>query len=185
MRILLVNTWFHNKNLYALRRYKNIQVDEINAVQMLDCMDLSVYDCVYSPSAPVNVSLYPRVLFIFGPHFSTFPDSRIDTIKCRRSVYVHPSQWAVNVWAQSNACDGLQLAVLPFGIDTERFNEIKPVAERDKVFIYFKTRHPHELTLIECFLQTQSVDYKIFNYDRNTEKRITLIIYTILNMVFG
>ena len=39
------------------------------------------HDVIYSPSNPIDASLYPNKKFIFGPHFSTFPNEKVVSIK--------------------------------------------------------------------------------------------------------
>ena len=73
-KILYVNTWMHPKNHHSIKSYKNITLHEINNVALIDTIDLSMFDCVYSPSSPINVEKYPNTKFLFGPHFSVFPE---------------------------------------------------------------------------------------------------------------
>lgn len=63
-KILFVNNWIHFKNKISLFFYKNIEFTEIENVEMLNNYDLLLFDCVYSPSQPINVKLYPNIKFI-------------------------------------------------------------------------------------------------------------------------
>ena len=48
------------------------------------------FDVVYSPSQPLNVEKYPDVKFIFGPHFSVFPEKHsIDIISKSKNDNQH------------------------------------------------------------------------------------------------
>ena len=101
----------------------------------------------------------------FGPQFSVFPEESLNIIKGPKTVYNLLSNWVINIWRQFPVCNNLKLIALPFGVDTERFKDIKPISERDKVMIYFKHRNPVDLHFIENFLKTQYIEYTIFSYD--------------------
>ena len=73
MKILYINVGMHAKNHNALMSYKNITFYVINNINFNN-INLNDFDCVYSPSVPIDVSLYPNTKFIFGPHFSVFPE---------------------------------------------------------------------------------------------------------------
>ena len=166
MKILYLNTWNHPKNHEALLYYKNIELISINTIQQFQNINLSQFDAVYSPSHPINVSLYPNTKFIFGPHFSIFPDkNQIGLISRPNSTYIQPSEWASNVWINDEICKNIKIKPLPFAVNTNKFNETKPILERNLVFIYYKSRHPYDLFLIEKFLKNKNINYKIFNYD--------------------
>jgi hypothetical protein len=165
-KILFVNNWIHFKNNISLRKYKNIELTEIEKVDMLNQYDLSKFDCVYSPSQPIDVSKYPGTLFIFGPHFSVFPQlPHMNLIRGPNSVYTQPSEWASKIWENSNICFNIKQRALPFGVDTERFKNIYPLENRDRVFIYFKSRDPQLLFAMESILRRNNINYQIFNYD--------------------
>jgi len=167
MKILYINCWCHEKNKNALFKYKSIQYDIIN-IHQINSVVLNHYDAVISPSEPCDVSKFPNVKFIFGPHFSIFPDEKINFIKHKNVVYIQPSDWARDVWINYNngiSCHGLNIKSLPFGVETEKFKEIKPIQERDKVFIYYKSRIHDELHFLIHFLNQKNISYKIFSYN--------------------
>lgn len=166
MKILFVNTWMHPKNQHAIDNYKKIQFTTIHSVQEIDNYNLNEFDCVYCPSASINVSLYPNTKFIFGPHFSVFPDDRLLQIKGKNVVYNQLSEWTVNVWKLYDICKDMRLECIPFGVDTNRFHERKPIQERDKVLVYMKHRNPIDLIEIQNRLSQQNIDYQTFDYDR-------------------
>jgi glycosyltransferase involved in cell wall biosynthesis len=163
----------HSKNNNALMNYKNINFYIINNITNLNEIDLSKFDVVYSPCEPINVNEYPNTKFIFGPHFSVFPEKHhMDIIRRKNVIYVQPSEWAAEVWKISPLCNNIKIQSLPFGVDTEKFNNNKSISEREKVFIYFKTRHPQLLYILQSFLNDKNISYEIFNYntryDENT-----------------
>lgn len=164
MRILLVNVNFHRKNCNALQNYKNIQVVQIYDINQINNIDLSEFDCVYSPALPIDVSKYPNTKFLFGPHFSVFPDHKIQSLNGQNFVYAQPSDWALNSWKMCNYVKHVRFAKLPFGVDAQVYNETKPICDREHVFIYYKNRKPEELQFIKNFLDKQCVSYRVFSY---------------------
>jgi len=164
LKLLFVNTWLHDKNLYALQKY-NLEIDTINHTN-LNVVDLSKYDAIYSPTTPIDTSKYPNSKFIFGPHFSVFPvKQQIDMIKQSKNViYIQPSKWVVELWKNFDLCDSLRLKELPFGVDTDKFNEKKHINKKDLVFIYHKDRDPNELEFVCSYLNMLKISYKVFSY---------------------
>lgn len=165
MKILYIKSNMHSKNNNALMNYKNIQFTIINSLNEFYDIDLSQFDVVYSPCHPINVNEYPDTKFIFGPHFSVFPEKhQMDIIRRKNIIYVQPSEWAAEVWKNNPLCNNINVQSLPFGVDTEKFNSNKSISEREKVFIYFKNRDPNDLLLIEHFLNNKNYKYHIFSY---------------------
>jgi hypothetical protein len=167
-KLLYVNTWMHPKNHHSMMNYKNIEIHEIKNVELLDSLDLSKFDCIYSPSTHIHVKKYPNSKFLFGPHFSIFPErSQMDIIRRTNVIYTQPSEWASQVWRNDVLCKDIRIESLPFGVDTERFkpNSVRE-GRRELVFVYFKGRHPNTLTIMHSFLQAVNVNnYVIFNYN--------------------
>ena len=98
MKVLFIQNGIHFKNLNAIQKY-NIKIKTINHTN-LNNIDLSKFDVVYSPCYPINVSKYPNIKFMFGPHFSVFPNTeQMNLIRENKNViYVQPSDWARDVW---------------------------------------------------------------------------------------
>jgi hypothetical protein len=163
MKVLFININMHQKNLNALMKY-NINFYIINHTN-LDSIDLSIFDAVYSPCQPINVSKYPNSKFLFGPHFSVFPEKNtMNMITGKNIVYVQPSNWVVNLWKSFPICQNIRIESLPFGVDTYKFNEIKPINERSTIILYFKRRKPEDLSIITNFLKNKNFQPKIFDY---------------------
>jgi hypothetical protein len=167
MKILLYkNNGSHHKNKNALQKYKNIKF--INVDSLDNISNLNEYHCVLSLCQPIDVIKYPNVLFLFGPQFSVFPDSKINSIKQKNVIYLQPSIWARDVWINYNNgidCNCLRIESMPFGVETETFKEIKPIIERNKVFLYYKHREHNELDFLTRFLNSKNIEYHIFSYD--------------------
>jgi hypothetical protein len=164
MKILLINKDIHHKNLNIIKLYKHIDFEQVNEVSDIESYDLTLFDCVFSPSEPIDVSKYSGTCFIFGPHFSVFPNEKLLKIKSKNTAFVILSEWVKKIWQSYNICDNLNLIDIPFPVDTEKFNEVKPIQNRNLVFIYYKSRHPQELNFIENILQQFNISYKIFSY---------------------
>jgi len=154
--------WLHPKNLNAIKSYKSINI-------ITDSNQIDKCDIIYCPSNYINPDKYPNKIFIFGPHFSVFPNE--DYVKLllnhkNKCIYTQPSQWAKDVWINMIPHKNDIIRVLPFGVDTERFSEIQPIDNRHSVFIYYKSRNPNELKMLENFLGNNHVSYRIFSYDQ-------------------
>ena len=164
MKVLYINIYMHAKNNNSLMNYKNISFFIINHTN-IDLIDLTHFDCVYSPSQPLDVRKYPNTKFIFGPHFSVFPEkTQMDIIRGKNVIYTHPSDWARDVWRNNYLCNGIRIESLPFGVDTNKFNEITPIENRNYAFLYYKSRDPNELSFIRNFLKSFNIDVRIFSY---------------------
>jgi glycosyltransferase involved in cell wall biosynthesis len=166
MKILFVNTWMHPKNMHSLLSYKSVELTTVNLVTDIDSFDLTIFDFVYSPSDPIDVTKYPNVCFVFGPHFSTFPNEKVFNIQSDKTLYLMPSQWCIDDWIKNPLCKNLNMVACPFGVDTDKFCEIVPIRNRNMVFIYYKSRHPKELEIIETILNNNNITYKVFNYHK-------------------
>lgn len=165
MKILYIKNGMHAKNHNALINYKNISYYISDNIEILNSIDLSQFDCVYIPSSPVDVRKYSNIKFLFGPHFSVFPqNNHMNLIRSKNVVYIQPSEWASKVWQTNEMCANIRVESLPFGVDTENFKEEIPLNERNKIFIYFKGRDPSLLNFIKSFLQSKNLDFEIFNY---------------------
>jgi hypothetical protein len=164
MKILFIKSIVHIKNFNFILKCKNIQFTIVNNINDAYNYNFEDFDCVYSPSDAIDVLKYPNTKFIFGPQFSIFPDERLNIIKSTNSVYNLLSDWVINIWSSFEYCNNLKLIKLPFGVDTEKFNYIKPIQERTKVFVYFKRRNPSELNYLLIFLQRKNIEIKVFNY---------------------
>jgi|688.fasta_scaffold42314_5 hypothetical protein len=164
MKILYININMHSKNNNALLNYKNINFFVINHTN-IDSLDLTQFDCIYSPSQAIDVKKYPNTKFIFGPHFSVFPENyHMNIIQGKNTIYIQPSEWANNVWKYHPTCKNIRIETLPFGVDVNKFNEIKPIDLRNEVILYYKRRRPDELTNILNFLKLYNITPKIFSY---------------------
>ena len=170
MKILFIKSHIHHKNLNFILKCKIIDFYIVNSVYDITNLNLDEFDAVISPCDPIDVSKYPNTKFIFGPQFSVFPDERLNTIKGTNTVYNLLSDWVVNIWKLFPICNDLNCITLPFGVDTEKFVNIKPLSDRNNVILYFKHRDPLDLTFVENFLKNKNIQYTIFSYDRRYDE---------------
>jgi len=161
MKILIIDS-FHHKNMVGLKlllhninyEYKFGTIDEINS-----------FDIVYSPNNPINTSIYPSKKFIFGPHFSIFPNNKLLSINNinKNSIYIQPSVWVTELWKNYGAEKIIHIKDFPFPVDIEKFTPNQH-SQKNEVFIYFKRRKPEELEYVKHFLNNKNITYKIFDY---------------------
>lgn len=168
MNLLIIDINFHHKNKIGL----NMILSYTNGNYKYGSIDdIGDYDIIYSPSVPINTALYPNKKFIFGPHFSVFPTINLLNINNihNNSIYIQPSEWACQIWKNMNAENVLPLHSFPFPVEIEKFQPT--TSNKTKVFIYFKSRKCEELNLIETFLKSKNIDYKIFDYRRKYSEK--------------
>jgi glycosyltransferase involved in cell wall biosynthesis len=150
---IFISGWLHHKNRHALEKglgdYLTNNIHEA--------------DYVYSPSNYIDVTLYPNKNFVFGPHFSVFPDDNTRKLINNRTVYIQPSEWAKNVWIHDYNFNNAPIVVYPFGVDTEHF---KPSDSNHKsnVTVYFKRRDGNDLQFVTNFLDQNNINHKVFSY---------------------
>ena len=121
------------------------------------------------PDNSINTSKFPNKKFIFGPHFSVFPNYKLENIKNDNNncKYIQPSKWVCQLWNNVNTI--LPVETFPFPVDISTF---KPIStNRNKVFIYFKRRKLEELTLIINFLKSKKIEFHIFDYVKRYEEK--------------
>jgi len=170
MKVLFIDNWIHPKNKRALELYKNIQFYMVS-LQNIGGIDLSMYDGVYSSSEPVDVAKYPGIKWVFGPHFSVFPDQKLLPIRSPNCSYILPSAWTVTLWESSEICRGVRLENVPFAVEVDKFCETAPIYGRDKVFVYYKSRDPAELRFLETVLAANGINYKLFHYEHKYDEK--------------
>lgn len=159
---ILVIDKFHHKNMTGL----DLLLKSINySYKFGNINEIDKYDIIYSPNQPIDASKYPDKKFIFGPHFSVFPDSRLININNihKNSIYIQPSKWAANTWRNMNVENIIKIKEFPFPVEIDKFRPSKN-NKKTEVFIYFKRRKSQELSFVESFLNKKNISYKIFNY---------------------
>jgi glycosyltransferase involved in cell wall biosynthesis len=159
--ILLIQG-LHHKNEYAMSKYKNIKWTRVR--ELHECNDLTPFDAVFFPGKMTDVSKYPHVKFIFGPHLAVFPNDSMSCLLGNNSIYIQPSQWVVDYWKLYPVCSNLTMKALPFGVDTDKFFPNPIYTDRSNIFVYLKRRQPAELQMILEYLDSMCIAYKLFDY---------------------
>jgi len=163
MRFVLINNQFlHNKNLEGLRKMMSYLKWDYK-----ETTNQNEGDIIYCPEYPIEQIEGKK--YIYGPHFSVFPNYLINGINKENSVYIMPSKWALNSW--NSVFNRINMEVLTFPVNVERFNEKRKLIERihdeeSEIFIYYKRRNPEELLKIVNFIENKGIKYKIFDYER-------------------
>ena len=163
MRILVIDQLHHKNRIGMELLFQYMKIDYVfaNDISKID----STFDIIYSPSNSIDTSKYPSHRFIFGPHFSVFPDNKLKAIHNtnKNSVYIQPSEWCVDLWKGLGVTQFLPIQYFPFPVDVDKFS---PTAlnKREKVFIYFKRRRQDELSYVMHFLKNRQIEFEVFNY---------------------
>ena len=158
MKFLFYNSFLHHKNRELLEVLVKSLGWEFSVGR-----DISDYDIIFSPEYHICYSGEKK--FIYGPHFSVYPDYKVQSIqKNQRCAYIQPSEWTYNFWKVFNTPVRNKTFIFPFPVNTDKFYPIKNIQERNKVFIYYKHRDPIELNFLENFLKNKGIEYRIFSY---------------------
>lgn len=184
IKFLIINSGMHEKNKQGLiRLLEHLQKPPTDAgatkrqieYKFGSISDIPLYNIIYSPSQVINTSLYPHQKFIFGPHFSTFPDhSQLQALQNhvhRNSIYIQPSEWVVQLWKNRGAEQFLPVQAFAFPVDTDKFQPSTKAPPKDQILIYSKHRNPNELHYLITFLnQQQLTNYRIFDYKQRYQE---------------
>jgi glycosyltransferase involved in cell wall biosynthesis len=178
MKILIIGG-LHHKNEKALHWMLDECGYEYKFGDMSD--NINDYDVIFSPTIPIDTTLYPpNKKFIFGPHFSVFPERKILQINNvnKNCIYIQPSRWVVDLWTNKGVNNIMPIKSFPFAVDTNRFapygsNWVEPIP-----FVYFKHRDPNELYVLHHFLQSKNItNYTLVDYNKGYDENeyITLL----------
>ena len=172
VKILIINSFLHDKNRYGLYNIL-ISISKEYEYKIGTTSDIPNYDIIYSPSEVINSSLYPDKKFIFGPHFSVFPNHQqlhaLQAHKYNNSIYIQPSEWAAQTWKNMGAEQFIPIKCFAFPVDTNKFAPSPSVQSqtKDGVLIYYKHRSPTEFNQLTEFLAQQKItNYRIFSYSQ-------------------
>jgi hypothetical protein len=158
----------HHKNVESIR--KMLTKQNLDFVERIDLKDIDeTYDVVMSSSSFFPPEAFPeKCKVIFGPQFFVFPEDhshplRTHTFNTDKFFYNTLSEWNQithkNFW---NDCS-MNIVPIPFGIDTDSIQPVTNLEKRNKILIYFKHRHPHDLNyVINNIPKDESI--AVFNY---------------------
>jgi len=162
MKIFINKGFFHHMNKQSF--------DEvISYLKFKKVNNMKEADIIYSPSLRLDTTIYPEKKFIFGPHFSVFPNQEARAIKNRfnNAIYIQPSQPSVDTWVKEFDFKNIPVKSFPFPILLEKY----PISKEDKdtVLIYFKERSPNELDILKKFIDSKNVKYDLISYGNYNE----------------
>jgi hypothetical protein len=159
MKIFIYNTSFHFKNKNFIEYFINKYHTRVN--------NINDADLVYSPNKYIDIHLYPTKRFLFGPHFSVFPNNVVSKFNNvhNNAIYIQPSQPSVDTWQKEFNFKALPMKAMPFGVDTQRFIGNDKLT-RNNIVVYYKCRDPKEMNLLIKFLNNKNLKYKIFSYQQ-------------------
>lgn len=168
MKPILITDNLHHKNRHGLV----LMLNKHNIPYKFGSInDINEYEYIYSPNQPININKYPNKKFLFGPHFSVFPDNKLHYLnnQYKNAYYIQPSQWAADVWINKGAEKYLPIKPFAFPVDTQRFQPNN--SERTEVFLYHKRRHPTELEHIQNFLKSKNIKFHLFDYIKRYDEQ--------------
>ncbi len=110
---------------------------------------------------------------IVGPNLFVLPDEIPSYVKLRDTIYLQPSQWALDLWKMLGFNKAL-LKVWPTGIDTDSFYPVRQ--SNKKITVYHKKRSKQELEQIENTLQRMGLDYHKVTYGNYDEQEYRTIL---------
>ena len=171
MKVLLYDSWIHEKNKYALF----LMCDSIKAdfiVSNKADIIFDEWDIVFIPSDIIDPNYFPNAKhIIYGPHCFLFPtppwlkNTYEFPPNCK---YILPSKWTESYVEETG---GLCLPIIinPFAVDVEKF---KPTITNKyfECLLYFKHRKAEDIEFVENILQEKKITYKKFIYGKYKEE---------------
>ena len=168
MKFYICDPGAHHKNVEAIR---NMMI--YNKVEYVCCSDLSKLDDSFDVALCV-MDFFPPHMFparckvIYGPQFFVFPNNGHSiyryTYDPARFFYNTLSSWNLAVHKRIGADLSLTFAAIPMGLSMDTLSEVPPLADRKKVMVYFKHRHPSALVAVRQFLEAHKVEYYLIQY---------------------
>ena len=195
MNTLIIGN-YHHKNKEGLEMILNF----LNfPYKFGNTNEIIKFDLILMPENSINTSNYPNKIFIFGPHFSVFPNYKLNSINniYNNSIYIQPSNWARDVWINLGVEKIIPIKTFPFPVNTNKFIPIniggtpkgrgiedsreismkspttcgtKSRPYKNEVILYYKRRNPKELKFIINFLKKKKINFKLFNYVNKYEE---------------
>ena len=119
MNTLIIGN-YHHKNKEGLEMILNF----LNfPYKFGNTNEIIKFDLIFMPENSINTSNYPNKIFIFGPHFSVFPNYKLNSINniYNNSIYIQPSNWAKDVWINLGVEKIIPIKTFPFPVNTNKF----------------------------------------------------------------
>ena len=171
MKVLIINSGIHEKNKQGIIQILNfLQGQKKIEYKFGTTADIPNYDIIYNPSELINTANHPTKKFIFGPHFSVFPNHeqlhKLQNNVNKNSIYIQPSEWVCQTWKNMGAEQIIPIKTFPFPVNTEKFAPHSTNTHtRNNVLVYYKSRSRHELNKLKEFIDQQKItNYRLFSY---------------------
>lgn len=171
MKVILFDSWIHEKNKSALKLMcDSMNIEFIVSKKVEDF--LGELDIVFIPSEALNPNFFSNVKHvIYGPHCFLFPtppwlkDTHSFPQNCK---YLLPSKWNKDFIEETG---GLSLPTIinPFAVDVEKF---KPSICNKylECLLYFKHRLQEDIEYVENILKAKNITYRKFIYGKYKEE---------------
>jgi hypothetical protein len=171
MKILLFDSWIHEKNKIGLKLMcDSMDIKIIVSNKFEDFIDPS--DIVFVPSDSIDPNYLPNAKnIVYGPHCFLFPtppwlkNTHTFPDKCK---YILPSKWTEDFVEETGGVS-LPIIINPFAVDVEKF---KPTISNKYLdcLVYFKHRRQEDIEYVENILQAKNVTYRKFIYGKYKEE---------------
>jgi hypothetical protein len=171
MKILLFDSWIHEKNKIGLKLMcDSMDIEIIVSNKFEDFIDPS--DIVFVPSDSIDPNYLPNAKnIVYGPHCFLFPtppwlkNTHTFPDKCK---YILPSKWTEDFVEETGGVS-LPIIINPFAVDVEKF---KPTISNKYLdcLLYFKHRRQEDIEYVENILQAKNITYRKFIYGKYKEE---------------
>lgn len=80
-------------------------------------------DIILSPSCPLNTKRYPSKIYLFGPHFSTFPNKKTKKLSnyWGNAAYILPCEIMRKIWVDEFFFQNMPCFSFPFPLVLEDY----------------------------------------------------------------
>lgn len=126
-------------------------------------LDTTPFLWVHSDFSPLMELPTEGVFSVLGPNLAVLPRDLPGRRRFAHSVYVHPSEWAAQVWVEEGF-DRCPLRVWPVGIDTEQFTARTSPARGAPILLYHKRRSASDLAFVQNILNERGIGFETLAY---------------------
>lgn len=130
------------------------------------CERLWIHDDIRA--LPLIKKLPYEIKVVVGPNLYVMPRDMPKNLDLSRAIYLHPSEWAVNLW-KAHGFNLCPLRAWPVGIETDLFSAVGK-KQRNQVMVYHKCRRPCELAMIEKTVSKLGLKYQTIIYGNYTQQ---------------
>ena len=163
MKILLIDSWIHEKNRHGLELMCKSIGAELVVSGKLETV-FQPWDIIFSPSLFIEKEyLQSAKHVVYGPHCFLFPVFPWQNYSfSSNSKYLFPSQWAKEFVDETGGIN-LSTIINPFAVDVEKF---KPYVSNNyyNCVLYTKHRKLEDVEYVESVLKAKNILYRKFDY---------------------